>query len=94
MPAIEQAALSGCVFRVETDGPPVVRVVHAQIATSRIAFERRRDLVVGLLSKIDGMECPTPEGAFYVYPSIKGLIGNIPKCVSMLSAVSPTATAI
>lgn len=47
------------------------------IATSRAAFERRRDLVVGLLSKIDGMECPTPEGAFYVYPSIKGLIGKV-----------------
>ncbi len=47
------------------------------IATSRVAFERRRDLVVGLLNKIDGMECPTPEGAFYVYPSIKGLIGKV-----------------
>ena len=46
------------------------------ITTSRIAFERRRDLVVGLLDKIDGMACPTPEGAFYVYPSIKGLIGK------------------
>ncbi|PCJ74752.1 MAG: aspartate aminotransferase [Rhodobacteraceae bacterium] len=48
------------------------------IATSRVAFERRRDLVVGLLNKINGMECPTPEGAFYVYPSIKGLIGKVP----------------
>jgi aspartate aminotransferase len=47
------------------------------IATSRVAFERRRDLVVNLLSKIDGMECPTPEGAFYVYPSIKELIGKV-----------------
>lgn len=46
------------------------------ITTSRVAFERRRDLVVGMLNKIDGMECPTPEGAFYVYPSIKGLIGK------------------
>ncbi len=46
------------------------------IATSRIAFERRRDLVVSLISDIDGMECPTPEGAFYVYPSIKALIGK------------------
>ncbi|MBL4874530.1 MAG: pyridoxal phosphate-dependent aminotransferase [Rhodobacteraceae bacterium] len=47
------------------------------IATSRVAFERRRDLVVGLLNQIDGMECPMPEGAFYVYPSIKGLIGKV-----------------
>ena len=46
------------------------------IDTSRKAFERRRDLVVGILDKIDGMTCPTPEGAFYVYPSIGGLIGK------------------
>lgn len=46
------------------------------IATSRVAFERRRDLVVGLLNQINGIECPTPEGAFYVYPSIKGLMGK------------------
>ena len=46
------------------------------IDTSRVAFERRRDLVVSLISDIDGMECPTPEGAFYVYPSIKALIGK------------------
>ncbi|MGE4610571.1 MAG: pyridoxal phosphate-dependent aminotransferase [Paracoccaceae bacterium] len=46
------------------------------IASSRIAFERRRNLVVGLLSKINGIDCPTPEGAFYVYPSVVGLIGK------------------
>ncbi len=46
------------------------------IATSGAAFLRRRDLVVGLLNKIEGLTCPTPEGAFYVYPSIKGLIGK------------------
>ena len=39
-------------------------------------FARRRDLVVSMLNEIDGMVCPKPEGAFYVYPSIKGLIGK------------------
>ena len=39
-------------------------------------FKRRRDLVVSMLNEIDGMSCPTPEGAFYVYPSIAGLIGK------------------
>ncbi|WIY24019.1 pyridoxal phosphate-dependent aminotransferase [Parasedimentitalea psychrophila] len=39
-------------------------------------FLRRRDLVVSMLSAIDGITCPTPEGAFYVYPSIKALIGK------------------
>ncbi|MDQ2093431.1 pyridoxal phosphate-dependent aminotransferase [Rhodalgimonas zhirmunskyi] len=42
----------------------------------RKVFQRRRDLVVSMLSKIDGMTCPTPDGAFYVYPSIAGLIGK------------------
>ena len=49
------------------------------IAESCVAFERRRDLVVGLLGEIDGIECPKPDGAFYVYPSIKGLIGKTTK---------------
>ena len=40
------------------------------------AFQRRRDLLVEMLNAIEGMECPVPEGAFYVYPSIKGLIGK------------------
>ena len=39
-------------------------------------FVRRRDLVIKMLSEIDGMSVPTPEGAFYVYPSIAGLIGK------------------
>jgi len=46
------------------------------IATSRAAFARRRDLVVAALNAIDGITCPTPEGAFYVYPSIASLIGK------------------
>jgi len=49
---------------------------HDFITANNFAFKRRRDLVVGLLNEIDGVDCPTPEGAFYVYPSIKGLIGK------------------
>ncbi|MEX5577080.1 pyridoxal phosphate-dependent aminotransferase [Pseudophaeobacter sp. A-200-2] len=50
------------------------------IAENNVAFKRRRDLVVAALNDIDGITCPTPEGAFYVYPSIAGLIGkNTPK---------------
>jgi aspartate aminotransferase len=40
------------------------------------AFQTRRDLVVGMLNAIDGMTCPTPEGAFYVYPEFSALIGK------------------
>ena len=46
------------------------------ISESRAAFQRRRDLVVGLLNDCPGIVCPTPEGAFYVYPSIAGVIGK------------------
>ena len=41
-----------------------------------IAFDRRRKLIVGLLNEIPGIECPTPQGAFYVYPSVKGVLGK------------------
>ncbi|WP_295314623.1 pyridoxal phosphate-dependent aminotransferase [Roseobacter sp.] len=46
------------------------------IASNNEIFVRRRNLVVEMLSAIDGVTCPTPEGAFYVYPSIAGLIGK------------------
>jgi aspartate aminotransferase len=39
-------------------------------------FEERRDLVVSMLNQCSGIECPKPEGAFYVYPSIRKLIGK------------------
>ncbi|MBR7620496.1 pyridoxal phosphate-dependent aminotransferase [Phenylobacterium sp. 20VBR1] len=39
-------------------------------------FEQRRDLVVSMLNQATGLLCPTPEGAFYVYPSVEKLIGK------------------
>ena len=39
-------------------------------------FQQRRDLVVKMLNEAEGLNCPTPEGAFYVYPSCAGLIGK------------------
>jgi aspartate/methionine/tyrosine aminotransferase len=40
------------------------------------AFDRRRKLIVRLLNEIPGVMCPTPTGAFYVYPSVKGVLGK------------------
>jgi aspartate/methionine/tyrosine aminotransferase len=40
------------------------------------AFDRRRKLIVGLLNEIPGFKCPTPTGAFYVYPSVKSVLGT------------------
>ena len=46
------------------------------IEESRAVFQRRRDLVVSGLNQCEGITCPKPQGAFYVYPSIEGLIGK------------------
>jgi aspartate aminotransferase len=46
------------------------------IAANNAVFKQRRDLVVGMLNQAKGISCPTPEGAFYVYPSCAGTIGK------------------
>ena len=46
------------------------------ILENKIIFEERRDLVVKKLNGINGISCPIPDGAFYVYPDIKQLIGK------------------
>ncbi|MDZ4691459.1 pyridoxal phosphate-dependent aminotransferase [Terricaulis sp.] len=46
------------------------------IPKNKKLFQDRRDLVVSMLNQAQGIKCPTPEGAFYVYPSIAGLIGK------------------
>jgi len=52
------------------DGP------QDHLAKFRAAFQERRDLVVSMLNQTNGLTCPTPEGAFYVYPSCAALIGK------------------
>jgi len=42
----------------------------------KVAFDRRRKTIVQMLNEIDGVVCPTPHGAFYAYPSVKGLLGK------------------
>jgi aspartate/methionine/tyrosine aminotransferase len=46
------------------------------VAEMREAFDRRRQTMVKLLREIPGVECPEPQGAFYAYPSVKGLLGK------------------
>jgi aspartate aminotransferase len=46
------------------------------IAERASAFQARRDLVVSMLNQATGIDCPKPEGAFYVYPSCAGTIGK------------------
>ncbi|MBK9080267.1 MAG: pyridoxal phosphate-dependent aminotransferase [Hyphomicrobium sp.] len=49
------------------------------IAKNNAKFIERRDLVVSMLNQASGLVCPKPQGAFYVYPSIKGAIGKVSK---------------
>ncbi|MQY13334.1 Aspartate aminotransferase [Streptomyces sp. RB5] len=46
------------------------------VAEMREAFDRRRKTIVRMLNEIDGFVCPEPEGAFYAYPSVKGVLGK------------------
>jgi aspartate aminotransferase len=46
------------------------------VATMRAAFDRRRQLMTAMLNEVPGVVCPLPEGAFYCYPSVKGLLGR------------------
>jgi aspartate/methionine/tyrosine aminotransferase len=62
------------------------------VAEMRTAFDRRRQLAVSLLRDIPGVVCPEPHGAFYVYPSVKGLLGKplrgrVPTTSAELAAV-------
>ncbi|MFI5615360.1 pyridoxal phosphate-dependent aminotransferase [Amycolatopsis sp. NPDC051903] len=46
------------------------------VAEMRSAFDRRRRTIVRMLNEIDGFVCPNPEGAFYAYPAVKGVLGK------------------
>jgi len=46
------------------------------VAEMKAAFDRRRKTIVSMLNEIDGVVCPMPQGAFYAYPSVKGLLGR------------------
>ncbi|WP_375553432.1 pyridoxal phosphate-dependent aminotransferase [Roseovarius mucosus] len=67
---------------------------HDFIAENNAVFARRRDLVVAMLNEIEGMECPTPNGAFYVYPSIAGLIGKTSAGGAVIADDEAFATAL
>jgi aspartate aminotransferase len=67
---------------------------QAFIPTNRAMFERRRDLVVSMLNQATGIECPSPEGAFYVYPSVKGTIGSKTQKGQVISTDEDFVTAL
>ncbi|GHD23483.1 aminotransferase [Nocardiopsis kunsanensis] len=48
----------------------------AAVEKMRESFDRRRRTIVRMLNEIDGVVCPEPQGAFYAYPSVKGVLGR------------------
>lgn len=64
------------------------------IAPNNDLFERRRDLVVGMLNTAEGITCPTPDGAFYVYPDISGCIGKTSAGGTLIENDEAFATAL
>jgi aspartate aminotransferase len=64
------------------------------LASNNDIFVRRRNLVVSMLNDIDGVTCPTPEGAFYVYPDIAGCIGKMSKAGTVITNDEVFATAL
>jgi aspartate/methionine/tyrosine aminotransferase len=57
------------------------------VSTMREAFDRRRRRIVDMLNDIDGVVCPEPHGAFYAYPSVKGVLGR------QIAGRTPTSSA-
>ncbi len=64
------------------------------IAPNNEMFTRRRNLVVEMLNAAEGISCPTPEGAFYVYPSIAGCIGKTSPAGTKIDNDETFATAL
>ncbi|MFN3824217.1 MAG: pyridoxal phosphate-dependent aminotransferase [Pseudorhodobacter sp.] len=60
----------------------------------REAFQRRRNLVVEMLNACEGLTCPKPEGAFYVYPDISGCIGKTSAAGAKITDDEAFATAL
>jgi aspartate aminotransferase len=64
------------------------------LGPNRLIFQRRRDLAVGMLNAAPGITCPRPEGAFYVYPDIRGCIGKTSAGGTLIGDDATFATAL
>ena len=64
------------------------------IPRNNAKFKERRDLVVSMLNQARGLKCPTPEGAFYVYPSCEGALGKTSKSGIKITSDEAFVTAL
>jgi aspartate aminotransferase len=74
------SAMSQAAAVVALDGP------QACVAEARALFEGRRDRMVTLLDAIPGIDCAAPDGAFYVFPSVAGLLGRTTPAGTVLAS--------
>ena len=76
MDAIQGQQTSGCTTIAQWAAVEALNGPQDHLDRFRAAFEERRDLVVSMLNQARGLKCATPEGAFYVYPSMHELMGK------------------
>jgi len=76
MDMIQGQQTSGACTMAQWAAVEALRGPQDYIPRAQAAFEKRRDLVVSMLNQASGLSCPSPEGAFYVYPSCAGTIGR------------------
>jgi len=68
---------TSCVSAISQQAARVALTADQQCVTDAAAvFHQRRDRIVALLNAVPGIRCPLPQGAFYVYPSVEGLLGK------------------
>jgi len=68
---------TSCVSAISQQAARVALTADQQCVTDAAAvFHQRRDRIVALLNTVPGIRCPLPQGAFYVYPSVDGLLGK------------------
>ena len=76
MDALQSQQTSGTCTIAQWAGVAALNGPQDHLEVFRATFEKRRDLVVSMLNQARGLKCATPEGAFYVYPSMDELIGK------------------
>lgn len=76
MVKVQSQTTSGACSIAQWAAVQALRGEQGYVTERRDVFARRRDKLVDLLNGIDGIECPKPEGAFYVFPSCKALLGR------------------
>lgn len=86
MSLIQGQSTSGTCSIAQWAGVEALNGTQDFIPERRKEFEARRDLVVSMLNQATGIDCPKPEGAFYVYPSCKALLGKTTETGKVLEA--------